>query len=124
MGEDGVEGLDGAWAGGPTPWRRAQPQPPRSSLRRAPALTPEPFAAVPSFWSNPHGTRIRSVGLPAAADEARVVEHDLTVRRPEISYRRAGRLVGADHRADRTTDVVPLSAGEAPGPAGPAETRT
>ncbi|MEU6100546.1 NAD(P)/FAD-dependent oxidoreductase [Streptomyces flaveolus] len=59
------------------------------------ALTPEPFAAVPSFWSNLHGTRIRSVGLPAAADEARVVEHDLTERRLEISYHRAGRLVGA-----------------------------
>ncbi|MFI8165611.1 NAD(P)/FAD-dependent oxidoreductase [Streptomyces sp. NPDC085931] len=55
----------------------------------------EPFAAVPSFWSDLHGARIRSVGLPAVADETRVVEHDLAGRRLEISYHRAGRLVGA-----------------------------
>ncbi|MGI5404275.1 NAD(P)/FAD-dependent oxidoreductase [Streptomyces sp. CA-135486] len=56
---------------------------------------PEPFAGVPSFWSDLHGARIRSVGLPAAADEARVVEHDLAGRRLEMSYHRAGRLIGA-----------------------------
>ncbi|WP_240957978.1 NAD(P)/FAD-dependent oxidoreductase [Streptomyces chilikensis] len=62
---------------------------------RDPARAPGPFAAVPSFWSDLHGVRIRSVGLPAAADETRVVEHDLAGRRLEISYHRAGRLVGA-----------------------------
>ncbi|MER7485503.1 FAD/NAD(P)-binding oxidoreductase [Streptomyces sp. NPDC126497] len=60
-----------------------------------PAQAPGPFAAVPSFWSDLHGARIRSVGLPAGADETRVVEHDLAGRRLEISYHRAGRLVGA-----------------------------
>ncbi|MGW4380273.1 NAD(P)/FAD-dependent oxidoreductase [Kitasatospora sp. NPDC004531] len=54
-----------------------------------------PFAAVPSFWSDLHGARIRSVGLPSVADEARVVEHDLAGRKLEISYHRAGRPVGA-----------------------------
>lgn len=62
---------------------------------QGPAGSPEPFAAVPSFWSDLHGTQVRSVGLPAAADETRIVEHDLTGRRLEISYHRAGRLVGA-----------------------------
>jgi NADPH-dependent 2,4-dienoyl-CoA reductase/sulfur reductase-like enzyme len=57
--------------------------------------TLEPLAAVPSFWSDLHGARIRSVGLPVASDEARIVEYDLASRRLEISYHRAGRLVGA-----------------------------
>ncbi|WP_149180791.1 FAD-dependent oxidoreductase [Streptomyces sp. TRM49041] len=56
---------------------------------------PEPFTGVPSFWSDLYGARIRSVGLPSAADEARVVEHDLAGRRLEVGYHRAGRLVGA-----------------------------
>ncbi|WP_258308900.1 FAD-dependent oxidoreductase [Streptomyces sp. NWU339] len=56
---------------------------------------PTPFTAVPSFWSDLHGARIRSVGLPAVADETRVVEHDLANRRLEVAYHREGRLVGA-----------------------------
>ncbi|MFF8584420.1 NAD(P)/FAD-dependent oxidoreductase [Streptomyces althioticus] len=60
-----------------------------------PDRTLAPFRAVPSFWSDLHGARIRSVGLPGAADGTRVVEHDLTGRRLEIAYHREGRLVGA-----------------------------
>ncbi|NJQ01636.1 NAD(P)/FAD-dependent oxidoreductase [Streptomyces zingiberis] len=56
---------------------------------------PPPFTAVPSFWSDLHGARIRSVGLPSAADETRVVEHDRAGGRLEIAYHRQGRLVGA-----------------------------
>ncbi|MCP9988000.1 FAD-dependent oxidoreductase [Streptomyces sudanensis] len=56
---------------------------------------PEPFTGIPSFWSDLHNVRIRSVGLPAAADEARVVEHDPVARRLEVAYHRAGQLVGA-----------------------------
>ncbi|MEU9982563.1 FAD-dependent oxidoreductase [Streptomyces sp. NPDC050856] len=56
---------------------------------------PRPFTGVPSFWSDLHGVKIRSVGLPGAADEARVLEYDLGARRLEVSYHRAGRLVGA-----------------------------
>lgn len=59
------------------------------------AAAPQPYTGVPSFWSDLHGVKIRSVGLPAAADEARVVEYDLEARRLEITYHRAGRLVGA-----------------------------
>jgi hypothetical protein len=70
------------------------------------AATPEPFAAVPSFWSDLHGARFRSVGLPSAADEARVVEYDVRGRRLEISYHRAGRLVGA-LTVGRTGRLVP-----------------
>ncbi|WP_037845185.1 MULTISPECIES: NAD(P)/FAD-dependent oxidoreductase [unclassified Streptomyces] len=56
---------------------------------------PQPYTGVPSFWSDLHGVKVRSVGLPAAADEARVVEYDLEARRLDITYHRAGRLVGA-----------------------------
>ncbi|MFY7069246.1 NAD(P)/FAD-dependent oxidoreductase [Nocardiopsis changdeensis] len=50
---------------------------------------------VPSFWSDQFGLRIRSVGVPRAADTAEVLEHDLPNRRLEVVYRRGGRTVGA-----------------------------
>lgn len=53
------------------------------------------FTGVPSFWSDLHGARIRSIGLPALHDEVRVHEHDLMGRRLDVSYHREGRLVGA-----------------------------
>ncbi|MEU5583261.1 oxidoreductase C-terminal domain-containing protein [Streptomyces huasconensis] len=56
---------------------------------------PTPFISVPSFWSDLHGAKIRSVGLPSASDEARIVEYDLTGRRLEVSHHRTGRLAGA-----------------------------
>jgi NADPH-dependent 2,4-dienoyl-CoA reductase/sulfur reductase-like enzyme len=68
--------------------------------------TSRPFTAVPSFWSDLHGTRIRSVGLPAAADEARIVEYDLAGRRLEVAYHRSGRLIGA-LTIDRTSRLAP-----------------
>lgn len=55
----------------------------------------EPYAAVPSFWSDQHGHSLRSVGLPALADEAHVVEGALAERRFVVAYGRRGRLVGA-----------------------------
>ncbi|MEU9795141.1 oxidoreductase C-terminal domain-containing protein [Streptomyces sparsogenes] len=89
-----------------------------------PPRAPRPFAAVPSFWSDLHGTRLRSVGLPSAADETRVVEHDLADRRWEIGYHRAGRLVGAltigrtgrlaSYRFALEERPVPLTAAKAP----------
>ncbi|MFD8730087.1 NAD(P)/FAD-dependent oxidoreductase [Streptomyces sp. NPDC059611] len=54
-----------------------------------------PFAEVPSFWSDVHGVRLRSVGLPALADTAKVHECDRAARRLEVSYHREGRLTGA-----------------------------
>lgn len=53
------------------------------------------FAEVPSFWSDVHGVRLRSVGLPALADTVKVHECDREARRLEVSYHLHGRLVGA-----------------------------
>ncbi|MFI5902450.1 NAD(P)/FAD-dependent oxidoreductase [Streptomyces cyaneofuscatus] len=53
------------------------------------------FAEVPSFWSDFHGVRLRSVGLPALADTVKVHECDREARRLEVSYHLDGRLVGA-----------------------------
>jgi 3-phenylpropionate/trans-cinnamate dioxygenase ferredoxin reductase component len=53
------------------------------------------FAPVPSFWSDHFGTRLQSVGLPALADEATVVEGSLGERRFAAACHRDGRLVGA-----------------------------
>ncbi|TQL18150.1 NAD(P)/FAD-dependent oxidoreductase [Streptomyces sp. SLBN-134] len=76
-------------------WTNAVEQGTTAAATLLAAGTPAPFTAVPSFWSDLHGARIRSVGLPAVADEARVVEHDLANRRLEVAYHRKGRLVGA-----------------------------
>ncbi|MGW5296268.1 NAD(P)/FAD-dependent oxidoreductase [Streptomyces bacillaris] len=53
------------------------------------------FAEVPSFWSDVHGVRLRSVGLPALGDTVKVHECDREARRLEASYHLDGRLVGA-----------------------------
>ncbi|MFE2291172.1 NAD(P)/FAD-dependent oxidoreductase [Streptomyces sp. NPDC059452] len=53
------------------------------------------FAEVPSFWSDFHGVRLRSVGLPALGDLVKVHECDRDARRLEVSYHLDGRLVGA-----------------------------
>ncbi|MFD6099359.1 NAD(P)/FAD-dependent oxidoreductase [Nocardiopsis flavescens] len=50
---------------------------------------------VPSFWSDQFGLRLRSVGVPGAADRAEVREHDPVRRRLEVVYLRGGRTVGA-----------------------------
>ncbi|WP_415950095.1 NAD(P)/FAD-dependent oxidoreductase [Streptomyces sp. KLOTTS4A1] len=76
-------------------WTNAVEQAAAAAANLLAPRTPEVFAGVPSFWSDLYGARIRSVGLPAAADEARILEHDLPGRRLEVSYHRAGRLVGA-----------------------------
>ncbi|MCZ2523223.1 NAD(P)/FAD-dependent oxidoreductase [Streptomyces sp. HB2AG] len=70
---------------------------------------PEPPLSVPSFWSDQHGVRIRSLGLPHLADEVRVVEYDLPGRRLEIAYHRDGELVGAltANRVRRLADYRP-----------------
>ncbi|MFJ1594041.1 NAD(P)/FAD-dependent oxidoreductase [Kitasatospora albolonga] len=53
------------------------------------------FAEVPSFWSDFHGVRLRSVGLPGLADTVKVHECDRDARRVEASYHLDGRLIGA-----------------------------
>jgi len=51
----------------------------------------EPYAAIPSFWSDQLGHKIQGIGIPSCADE---VEVDLTDG-VLATYRRAGRVVGA-----------------------------
>lgn len=53
------------------------------------------FSEVPSFWSDVHGVRLRSVGLPGLGDMVKVHECDREARRLEVSYHLDGRLVGA-----------------------------
>lgn len=53
------------------------------------------FAATPTFWSDLHGLKPRSAGLPHLADEAYVVEGATEERRFVAVYGRAGVLVGA-----------------------------
>ncbi|MTE18802.1 NAD(P)/FAD-dependent oxidoreductase [Streptomyces sp. TRM43335] len=78
--------------------------------READGAPPEPPATVPSFWSDLHGVRIRSLGLPHLADEARTVEYDPPGRRLVVSYHRAGEPVGvlAVNRAGRLAAHRPL----------------
>ncbi|MCH0541227.1 FAD-dependent oxidoreductase [Streptomyces sp. MUM 203J] len=76
-------------------WTNAVEQGTAAAANLLAPQTPARFDEVPSFWSDLYGARIRSVGLPATADAARIVEHDLPGRRLEVSYHRAGRLVGA-----------------------------
>ncbi|MFI5801247.1 NAD(P)/FAD-dependent oxidoreductase [Streptomyces sp. NPDC051561] len=57
--------------------------------------SPPPWTGIPSFWSDLHATRIRSVGLPHLADEIHVPETDFPARRLEVAYHRKGRLIGA-----------------------------
>lgn len=55
------------------------------------------FAPLPGFWSDQHGLRLQSFGMPGLGDEARVLEGDLQALGQLpclIEYRRAGRMVG------------------------------
>lgn len=53
------------------------------------------YRPVPSFWSDLHGTALRSVGLPHLADAVQVAEHDPSARRLVAAYTCGGRLTGA-----------------------------
>jgi 3-phenylpropionate/trans-cinnamate dioxygenase ferredoxin reductase component len=54
----------------------------------------EPFAAVPSFWSDHFGVRLRSVGLPGLADRFEVTAGAVEERRFAAAAYRHGRLLG------------------------------
>ena len=88
-----------------------------------------PYRPVPSFWSDLHGTAVRSVGLPHLADTADIREHDAPARRLVAAYSSAGRLVGA-LTVNRTSRLGALRAGvveqlgTGPEPAGPPPDRT
>lgn len=55
----------------------------------------EPFAPVPSFWSDQFECRIQLVGAPGPDDELRVVAGSLAERRFVALYGAKGRLTGA-----------------------------
>lgn len=54
-----------------------------------------PPRAVPTFWSDLHRTKLRSVGLPELGDESVLLEGAIEDRRFVIGYGRVGVLVGA-----------------------------
>jgi NADPH-dependent 2,4-dienoyl-CoA reductase/sulfur reductase-like enzyme len=54
-----------------------------------------PYAGVPSFWSDQHGVRIQSVGLPALGEECVIVDGSVAGRDLLAVYGREGRTVGA-----------------------------
>lgn len=54
-----------------------------------------PFADVPTFWSDLHGTSLRSVGLPELGDEIRIAEGSTSDGCFVATYARGGTLVGA-----------------------------
>ncbi|MFJ1861115.1 oxidoreductase C-terminal domain-containing protein [Streptomyces anulatus] len=64
---------------------------------------------VPSFWSDVHGVRLRSVGLPGLGDTVKVHECDRDARRLEVSYHRdARRLEVSYHRAGRLIGALTI----------------
>lgn len=61
------------------------------------------FDHVPSFWSSVHGVSLRSVGLPALADEMRVLDGDPARLDATVGYLRRGvnvGFVGINQRVD------------------------
>ena len=55
----------------------------------------EPFASVPTFWSEQHGTKLRSAGLPAIASASYMLEGRIEDGRFLVGYERRGTIVGA-----------------------------
>ncbi|HEY8582686.1 MAG TPA: FAD-dependent oxidoreductase [Capillimicrobium sp.] len=54
-----------------------------------------PFESVPSFWTDQHGVRISSLGLPGAADRAVLAEGSPEEGSFVVLYGRDGVLIGA-----------------------------
>jgi len=55
----------------------------------------QPYAAVPSFWSDQYDVKIQSVGFPELGDRLTVVEGAVAERKFVAAYARAGETVGA-----------------------------
>jgi 3-phenylpropionate/trans-cinnamate dioxygenase ferredoxin reductase component len=67
------------------------------ALTVAKALTgaPEPYTAVPWFWSNQYDLRLQTVGLSLGHDEA-LIRGDIKSRSFSVIYRKAGRVIALD----------------------------
>lgn len=76
----------------------------------------EPFAPLPTFWSDQHGLRIQSAGMPSLGTRIEVLSGDLT---PE-AMRRGGMALGY-WRGDRLIGVVAV--GLAPAQFAPLQAR-
>lgn len=81
-----------------------------------------PFVHVPSFWSAVHGVSIRSIGLPALADEVQVLDGDPRVLDADVGYLRRGVYVGFAG-INRRVDAFTLELGERAEPGDRAETQ-
>lgn len=76
-------------------WTNATEQAGVAARNLLDAARAEPSASVPSFWSDLHGVKLRSVGLPERADDSAVLEGSIEDGSFLIGYGRAGVLVGA-----------------------------
>jgi NADPH-dependent 2,4-dienoyl-CoA reductase/sulfur reductase-like enzyme len=54
-----------------------------------------PFLPVPRFWSEQHGVKIQSVGMPSLADRMTLIEGDLRGQAFTAAFLRGKRMVGA-----------------------------
>jgi 3-phenylpropionate/trans-cinnamate dioxygenase ferredoxin reductase subunit len=54
-----------------------------------------PFAPVPYFWSDQHGTKFQFVGTTAPGDDVAIAEGSVEAGKFVATYRRAGVVVGA-----------------------------
>ncbi|MBL8708951.1 MAG: FAD-dependent oxidoreductase [Rhodospirillaceae bacterium] len=80
----------------------------------------EPFAPLPTFWSDQHGLRIQSAGMPSLGTRIEVLSGDLTpdaMRRSgmALGYWRGDRLIGVVAVGLAPAQFVPLQARVAAG---------
>jgi 3-phenylpropionate/trans-cinnamate dioxygenase ferredoxin reductase subunit len=66
-----------------------------SCAARAIAGTPEPYTAMPWFWSNQYDLRLQTVGLSVGHDET-VLRGDPNARSFSLLYRLEGRVIALD----------------------------
>jgi 3-phenylpropionate/trans-cinnamate dioxygenase ferredoxin reductase subunit len=66
-----------------------------ATVARAITGHPEPYRAVPWFWSNQYDLKLQTVGLSIGHDEA-VVRGDVAARSFSVVYLRHGRVVALD----------------------------
>ena len=57
--------------------------------------TPEPYHAVPWFWSNQYDLKLQTVGLSIGFDQA-IVRGDMTTRSFSVIYLRGGAVIALD----------------------------
>nr|WP_205480075.1 FAD-dependent oxidoreductase [Sphingomonas arenae] len=66
-----------------------------TTIARALTGQPQPYRAVPWFWSNQYDLRLQTVGLSNDHDEV-LVRGDPATRKFAVIYRRAGRVIALD----------------------------